>query len=112
MLGGCVAILVGLYGAAFVLIAGAIAAERPDPTVPDGDPCCPYPDTWQEVWIGIAGTLGLAVVDSFIFMAAAAMLSCGAHGRSPRLGRLLWIPAGYVVFAAGLMAVSLAATST
>jgi hypothetical protein len=30
----------------------AVSAQQPDPTVPDGDPCCGHPDTWGEVALG------------------------------------------------------------
>jgi hypothetical protein len=29
-----------------------VSAQHPDPTVPDGDPCCGHPDTWGEVALG------------------------------------------------------------
>lgn len=29
-----------------------IAAQYPDPSVPNGDPCCGHPDTWGEVALG------------------------------------------------------------
>ena len=46
---GLGAMLLSLYGALWVTLSAAITAQRPDPTVPDDDPCCTYPDTWHEV---------------------------------------------------------------
>ncbi len=37
---------------ALALFTSAVAAQQPDPTVPDGDPCCGHPDTWGEVALG------------------------------------------------------------
>ena len=37
---------------ALALFTGVVAAQQPDPTVPDGDPCCGHPDTWGEVALG------------------------------------------------------------
>jgi hypothetical protein len=34
------------------LLSVAVSAQQPDPTVPDGDPCCGHPDTWGEVALG------------------------------------------------------------
>ena len=46
------------------LLTVTVAAQQPDPTVPDGDPCCGHPDTWGEVAFGFvwAGMLVLAAV--------------------------------------------------
>jgi hypothetical protein len=34
------------------LLSVAVSAQHPDPTVPDGDPCCGHPDTWGDVALG------------------------------------------------------------
>ena len=34
------------------LFSVVVSAQQPDPTVPDGDPCCGHPDTWGEVAVG------------------------------------------------------------
>jgi hypothetical protein len=34
------------------LFSVVVSAQQPDPTVPDGDPCCSHPDTWGEVALG------------------------------------------------------------
>ena len=38
-----------LWGVPVVILLVAIAAQPPDELQPDGDPCCPVPDTWGEV---------------------------------------------------------------
>jgi hypothetical protein len=44
----------------------ALSAQQPDPTVPDGDPCCGHPDNWGEVALGFVSAamflLGAAAV--------------------------------------------------
>jgi hypothetical protein len=35
-----------LWGVPVVILLVAIAAQPPDELQPDGDPCCPVPDTW------------------------------------------------------------------
>jgi hypothetical protein len=35
------------------LLSVTVAAQHPDPTVADGDPCCGHPDTWGEVALGL-----------------------------------------------------------
>jgi hypothetical protein len=37
---------------ALALFTVGVSAQHPDPTVPDGDPCCGHPDTWGEVALG------------------------------------------------------------
>jgi hypothetical protein len=34
------------------LLSAAVSTQHPDPTVPDGDPCCGHPDTWGDVALG------------------------------------------------------------
>jgi len=34
------------------LLSVAVSAQQPDPTIPDGDPCCGHPDTWGAVALG------------------------------------------------------------
>ena len=36
------------------LLTAVISAQQPDPTIPDGDPCCGHPDTWGDVALGFA----------------------------------------------------------
>jgi hypothetical protein len=37
--------------------------SNPDPSIPDGDPCCSHPDAWTEVFGGLARfSFGLAAV--------------------------------------------------
>ena len=76
----------------FVWWGAATVAEVPDPSVPDGDPCCTYPDTWGEIAGGAAFTLVFALVAGLALWAVAAMVPFAARGRWPRVGRLLLIP--------------------
>jgi hypothetical protein len=38
---------------ALAFLTVVVSAQHPDPTVPDGDPCCGHPDTWGEVALGL-----------------------------------------------------------
>ena len=56
---------------ALALFTGVVAAQQPDPTVPDGDPCCGHPDTWGQVALGfgwaamlVLGAVAMAYVAS------------------------------------------------
>ena len=106
---GLVAVLFGLWGTLWVLFAGAVSIAVPDPSIPDGDPCCGHPDTWGEVAEGVAWTLGAALVDSLIFAAAAALI-CYSGLRPPaeRAWSLAAIPAAGVLITGGLMGYALA----
>ncbi len=48
------AALIGLFamGSAISFFGLVVYAQVPDARVPDGDPCCPHPDTW---WAAIGG---------------------------------------------------------
>ena len=72
-----------------VLLSGAISAQRPDPTVPDGDPCCPYPDTWSEVGLGSVFTLGLSAILGGLFAFALALTMRAFRDRWPPLRSLV-----------------------
>ena len=51
----------GLAFGTFIALFGlGTLTQRPDPTVPDGDPCCGHPDTWGDVVIG--GLYGLVAL--------------------------------------------------
>jgi hypothetical protein len=66
------------FGIAVASINGAAAAQRPDPSIPNGDPCCWHPDTWVEVVGGHA-------------FAAGALLACAAVvDVAVALGRFAW----------------------
>ena len=43
------------------ILTVTVAAQQPDPTVPDGDPCCGHPDTWGEVALGFVYAVMLIV---------------------------------------------------
>ena len=72
----------------FLLIA--IGAQRPDPSVQDGDPCCAHPDTWGESaeYVG-AGLLWAIVAVGLLAVAAAAVVGV-VEGRTPRWIRGRW----------------------
>ncbi len=49
------------FGLSLALLNLAVAIQKPDPTIPNGDPCCWHPDTWAEVVEGIALGIGTLV---------------------------------------------------
>src|SRR5690349_11653466 len=75
-------------GIAWALLVLVIAAEHPDPRVPDGDPCCGHPDTWGEVAFGIAWGLTLAGVSIALLYGIVTLASFAAKGYWPKLLRL------------------------
>ena len=107
-----VAILIAALAAAwwpfwlgFLLIA--IGAQRPDPSVEDGDPCCGHPDTWQQSaeYVG-AGTLWAIVAAGLLAVAAAAAAGV-VSGRPPRWIRGRWARRLAVVWALAAVAAGL-----
>ena len=86
----CVALAAAWAGAwalVISLLGLAMASQKPDPTVPDGDPCCGYPDTWGEVAASAgAGSLGLAITAGLLCVAGAATMFA-LTGRVPRIVR-------------------------
>jgi hypothetical protein len=105
---GFVAVLISVYGTLWVLLAMSVAAERPDPEIPDGDPCCTHPDTWSEVADGAFAALSVASIDALVFTCGLACALYARNGRWPSWRRLRWIPIGAVAAAATLMALALA----
>jgi hypothetical protein len=105
--GGLICLLIALYGGLLVLLSAVIAAQRPDPTVPNGDPCCSHPDTWGEVASWGFGALSFASIDALILTVAVACFTIAGGGR-PRWRTLRWIPIGAVGATAALMALMLA----
>jgi hypothetical protein len=89
---------VALYGLAFIELTALISLEtpNPDPSL-DAEPCCEYPDTWDEVHEGIAWMFGLAIVDALVVCAAGASLKWALTGRLPGWRRLILVPIGAVV---------------
>jgi hypothetical protein len=107
---GAAAVLLSLYCSVWVMLGAMIAAQRPDPAVPDGDPCCAHPDTWSEVADRGFEVLSFASVVGLVFAGGVACLAYGWAGRWPRRRRLRWIPAAAVALTAAGMATALAAS--
>jgi hypothetical protein len=105
---GAVAVLLSLYFSLWAMLGAAIAAQRPDPAVPDGDPCCAYPDSWSQVAGWSFAALSFASTVALVFTGGVACLSYAWVGRRPRWRRLRWIPIGAVALTAAAMAISLA----
>ncbi|HEX8121957.1 MAG TPA: hypothetical protein VF549_11900 [Solirubrobacteraceae bacterium] len=89
------ALVVGGIVAAGALAAAALAAfglaalgDRPDPSVPDGDPCCTYPDTWGEIIGPAALGVVLAVATAGLLVAAARAMEFALVGRGRPAGPL------------------------
>jgi hypothetical protein len=60
----------------------AVSAQQPDPTVPDGDPCCGHPDTWGEVALGFVGA-AMFLLGAGAVAYLAVQLGCyGVSGRA------------------------------
>ncbi len=70
------------FGLGIALLNLLVATQRPDPAVPDGDPCCWHPDTWGQVAAGLAFGVGTLI--------ACVALICGAValGRYATTGKL------------------------
>lgn len=72
---------------AVALIATSLLrVPNADPAL-DGDPCCPYPNTWGDVLLGAFGVAALAVVALGLLTLAVAMGGVAAAGRQPALLR-------------------------
>ena len=76
------------FGSFLALLAIAVSAQRPDPSIPDGDPCCGHPDTWAEVAGGLV--YGFATVAGIFALAyvAVALARFALRNRTPHRGRL------------------------
>jgi hypothetical protein len=107
VLGGAALLVFAAWGALFVLLVGATAAQAPDPFVANGGPCCGHPDTWGEVTAGVGWTLGYVVVDALLVCLGIALVVWAARGRWPRRRRLASIPAGGLTAAVAVLAVIL-----
>lgn len=101
----CVA-LIGTFGF-FGVLWGLALTERPNPSLPDGDPCCTHPDTWDEVWDGVTDLLVFTVVDGLFFAVAAGLGVYASTGRRPRWRWLALIPLGFVTVTGALVALAL-----
>lgn len=66
--GGRAAAGIGAVCMLFVGLYGLLAfPQRPDPAIPDGDPCCSHPDTWAEVRDGLPWFITVALAQAFVF---------------------------------------------
>jgi len=84
---GAALLLVAVQGAGWLVFSALLALQMPDPSVPDGDPCCVHPDTWGEVAAGLAWTLGLLLADALLVYVAVGLLVWAVHARWPRVRR-------------------------
>jgi hypothetical protein len=86
------------FGIAIASITALAAAERPDPSTPNGDPCCSYPDTWAEVAGGIAWAAGTVPACAALVYVAVALARFAWSGtwRHVRRGRRLGLAVSYI----------------
>ncbi len=94
-----------------VLLAGAIAAQRPDPSIADGDPCCGHPDTWGEVFAGAGYALVTAALVGLIAAIACGLLVFAARERHARLRRLALVPVATTLTTAVALGVAIASVA-
>lgn len=96
-LAGAAGVYFAAWGAFWVFLFGVIAAQKPDPTAPDGDPCCATPDSWGEVasWVAgalvvaaLAGALVVAALDVALLAAGVAFVWWALRQRWPSRGKL------------------------
>jgi hypothetical protein len=81
-----------------------IGAQRPDPSVPDGDPCCGHPDTWAQV-VELVGYGALWVIASLGLLAVVAAAAVGVvEARAPRWIRSRWARRFAVVWGVATLA--------
>jgi hypothetical protein len=71
------------FGSVIALLDVVIAAQRPDPTIADGDPCCAHPDTWAEVFLGIGFAVGTLVAVAATIYVAVVLAGYAADGALP-----------------------------
>lgn len=112
--GGAVVLALALLPALWFTLAmfaltGLVWAQMPDPSVPSGDPCCGYPDTWREVGGGFALTLLFGIATAMVFWAMVALVCWGATSRwrrrrSWRVAPAIGAALGVLCFAASLVA--------
>lgn len=104
---GCGAVGAGFAGLFVLPFLGLSFPERPDPTIPDGQPCCTHPDTWAEVWDALPWFATVALLDVFLFTLAAALAYYMAVGARPGPKALLPVPATLLALLAAGVVVSL-----
>jgi hypothetical protein len=90
-----------------VVFFGAVSLAAPDPTIPDGDPCCGHPDSWGEVAFGLMWTFVFVVVEGLILGLVCGLAGYAASGRWPPWRRLALVPVTTVAVAAVLIAIPL-----
>ncbi len=82
-LGFLAALGAGLCALSLSALSVLVAAQRPDPAIPDGDPCCGHPDTWNEVVQGVGYGAALGFVGGGLLLLAATLLAIAVTGRLP-----------------------------
>lgn len=96
-------VLSGLWGAVVVVIIAASATHPPDELTPNGDPCCPIPDSWADVAAWSVGALATTAVVAAMLAAGVACLAFATRSLRPA-DRLWTIPLYAVVGVAVVMA--------
>jgi hypothetical protein len=79
------------FGVAIVSITVLAAAQRPDPSIADGDPCCWHPDTWAQVAGGIAYAAGTLLACAALVYVAVALGRFAWSGTWRHLRRARWL---------------------
>jgi hypothetical protein len=82
-------VLSGLWGAVVVVVIAASAAQPPDELMPNGDPCCPVPDSWGDVAVWSVGALTATAVVAAMLTGGVACLAFAT--RSLRPADRLWV---------------------
>jgi hypothetical protein len=87
-----------LFGIAIASITALAATERPDPSIPNGDPCCWHPDTWAEVAGGLTWAAGTVLACAALVYVAIALGKFAWSGtwRHLRRGRRLGLAVSYI----------------
>jgi hypothetical protein len=88
----------GILLVAFIATS-LLRAPNPDPML-DGDPCCPYPDSWLEVAFGTLLFIALVVVALALILLAVALSWVALTGQAPELVRRHQAKLGIVLFTA------------
>jgi hypothetical protein len=96
----------GLWGAMVVFIFAGSAAQPPNAAVPDGDPCCPIPNSWTDVAVWSGWALLAAGLDAVLLTGGGACLVFAARHRRPGT-ELARVPLYTVAAIAAMMATAL-----
>jgi hypothetical protein len=73
----------GAWVSLLAVLFGGVAAQWPDPRVPDGDPCCGHPDTWGEVAEGLASAAATGYVSLALAATGVLLAVFAARGSLP-----------------------------